>query len=244
MQVERKVLRDVVGTPVGRYEHTERDHAVYADMFVREPGVPLELVVETLLAELRGMRIAGDETLGRALIAAGGKPYRHAHVLSRDFVRDPAPARWSERPGVRLTDVDRPAADLVDTFRAAYAPGHPDHRDEPPERTLADLEGWIAGREFGPLLAGSGLAVTADGTVVGGILLGDTPGDPPDNGPWVIELFRHPAHRGVGRALLERALALATVATLGLAVTEGNPARALYEELRFRHVQSTLVVEI
>jgi len=244
MPVERKLLRDAVGTPVGRYEHVERDHAAYADMFVREPGVAIELVVETLLAELRGMRIAGDGALGRELIAAGGKPVRHAHVLSRDLVADPAPARWTEPPEVRLTDVDRPASDLVDTFRAAYPPGHPDHRDEPPERSLADLEGWIAGHEFGPLLTGSGLAVTAEGTVAGAILLGTTPGDPPDNGPWVIELFRHPACRGVGRPLLERALALATVPTLGLAVTEGNPARALYEELGFMLARTTLVVEI
>ena len=81
--------------------------------------------------------------------------------MSRDLARDPAPERWPDAPGVRLTDVDRPAADLVDAFRAAYPPGHPDHREEPPERTLADLESWISGRDFGPLLPGSGLAVDA-----------------------------------------------------------------------------------
>ena len=56
------------------------------------------------------------------------------------------------------------------------------------------------------------------------------PGDPPRNGPWVIDVFRTPGHRGVGRALLQRALALADVDTLGLIVTEGNTAaRRLYE---------------
>jgi GNAT superfamily N-acetyltransferase len=245
MAVQRKVLLDAAGTPVGRYERLERDGAVYADMFARESGVAVERVAETVLAELRGMRIAGDEALGRALIAAGGKPLRHAHLMSRDLARDPAPERWPEPPpGVRLTDVDRPAADLVDAFRAAYPRGHPDHREEPPERSLADLETWVSGREFGPLLAGSGLAVAADGTVAGAILLGTLPGDPPENGPWVIELFRHPAHRGVGRPLLERALALTPVPTLGLIVTEGNPARALYDDLGFRFVRTTLVVQI
>jgi GNAT superfamily N-acetyltransferase len=246
MAVQRKVLLDAAGIPVGRYERLERDGAVYADMFARESGVAVERVAETVLAELRGMRIAGDEALGRALIAAGGKPLRHAHLMSRDLARDPAPERWPEPPpGVRLTDVDRPAGDLVDAFRAAYPPGHPDHREEPPERSLADLDTWVSGREFGPLLAGSGLAVAADGTVAGAILLGTLPGDPPENGPWVIELFRHPAHRGVGRPLLERALALTPVPTLGLIVTEGNErARALYEDLGFRFVRTTLVVQL
>jgi hypothetical protein len=60
----------------------------------------------------------------------------------------------------------------------------------------------------------------------------------------VIELFRHPAHPGVGRALLERALALATGPALGLMVTEGNPARRLYEALDFRLVHTALVVQL
>jgi GNAT superfamily N-acetyltransferase len=245
MAAERKVLLDAAGTPVGRYERLERDGAVYADMFARESGVAVERVAETVRAELRGMRIAGDEALGRALIAAGGQPLRHAHLMSRDLARDPAAERWPEPPGVRLTDVDRPAADLVDAFRAAYPPGHPDHREESPERSLADLETWVSGREFGPLLPGSGLAVAPDGTVAGAILLGTLPGDPPENGPWVIELFRHPAHRGVGRPLLERALALTPVPTLGLIVTEGNNrARALYEDLGFKPVLTTLVVQL
>ena len=183
---------------------------------------------------MRGMRIAGDEELGRALIAAGGKPLRHAHLMSRDLAGDPAPDRWPDAPGVRLTDVDRPAADLVDAFRAAYPPGHPDHREEPPERTLADLESWISGRDFGPLLPGSGLAVAPDGRVVGAILLGTLPGDPPENGPWVIELFRHPATAASAARCSSGRSRLTPVPVLGLIVTEGNQARALYEDLRLQ----------
>jgi GNAT superfamily N-acetyltransferase len=244
MAVDRELLLDAAGTPVGRYERLEREGAVYADLFTCEPGVTAERAADAVLAELRGMRVAGDVALGRLLIAAGGKPLRHAHLMTRDLAGDPAPERWPDPPGARLTDVDRPAADVLDAFRAAYPPGHPDHRDEPPERALADLESWISGGMFGPLLDGSGLAIARDGSVAGAILLGTLPGDPPENGPWVIELFRHPAHRGVGRPLLQRALALATVPTLGLIVTEGNAARALYEQLGFTLVLTTLVVQL
>ena len=234
------VLRDASG-PVGTYDHDERGGHVYADLFRREPGVSVERAARAVLADLRGMRIAGDEPLGRALIAAGGEALRHAHLMSHDLSeRPPVP----EPPGYGLTDVDRPAADLMDAHRAAYPTGHVDHRDESPERTLADLENYVTGREFGPLLRGSGLAVAPDGAVVGAILIGTLPGDPPLNGAWVIEVFRHPAHRGIGRALLERALAITDVPALGLMVTEGNPARRLYERLDFRVVQTALVVQI
>ena len=131
----RRVLLDAAGAPVGRYDHDERDGLIYADLFLREPGVSAEHAAAAILADLRGMRIAGDEPLGRELVAAGGEQLRHAHLMSHDLsVRPSLP----DLPGYRLTDVDRPAADLMDAFLAAYPPGHPDHRGEPYERALAD----------------------------------------------------------------------------------------------------------
>ncbi len=47
-----------------------------------------------------------------------------------------------------------------------------------------------------------------------------------------------------GRSLLERALALADVPALGLIVSEGNPARGLYEVLGFRYVDTRVVVQL
>ena len=132
----------------------------------------------------------------------------------------------------------------MEAYLAAYPPGHIDHRDETYEQALRDLEDYVSGRAFGPLLRGSGLAVDREGAVVGAILIGMLPGDPPLNGPWLIEIFRHPGHRGTGRALLERALAIADLPALGLAVTEGNPARRLYDAVGFRLVRTALVVRI
>jgi ribosomal protein S18 acetylase RimI-like enzyme len=237
-------LLDAEGATIGRYEHGLRDGVPIADLFERAPGVGVGEAAAAVLADLRGMKIAGDVELGRALVAAGGTPTRHGHMLSRDLARDPPPRSWDDPPGIRLTDIDRPAADLVDARRAAYPPSHPDYGDLP-EDNETELHSFIHGGQFGPLLAGSGLAVTDDGAVVGAIILGTIPGDPPQSGPWVIDLFRAPGHRGVGRALLQRALALATVDRLGLIVTEGNDAaRRLYEAHGFRLVSSALVVRI
>lgn len=63
--------------------------------------------------------------------------------------------------------------------------------------------------------------------------------DPASGGPWGTELFREPGRDGAGPGgiLLRRALAVLAAdreASLGLAVTEGNPARSLYERTGFR----------
>jgi GNAT superfamily N-acetyltransferase len=238
------VLLDAAGAPIGRYDLGERDGVPIADLFDREPAVTAADAAAVVLVELRGMKIAGDEELGRTLIAAGGTKLRHGHLYSYDLRRNPPPKTWDEPPGIRLTGIDRPVADMVPSREAAYPPGHPDH-GAVPEDMETELHHYIYGRQFGPLLPGSGLAVADDGTVVGGIVLATIPGDPPRNGPWIIDIWRDPACPGVGRALLQRALALAPVETLGLIVTEGNdPARRRYESLGFTLVSSAIVVQI
>jgi ribosomal protein S18 acetylase RimI-like enzyme len=70
---------------------------------------------------------------------------------------------------------------------------------------------------------------------------------PPYGGPWVTQLFRGPGGRGAGRALLMRALGIATadgLPALGLAVTHGNPAQRLYEELGFRLLLTSFSVRV
>jgi ribosomal protein S18 acetylase RimI-like enzyme len=240
-----RVLLDAAGKPLGRYDAGVRSGVPIADLFEREPGVSVEEAAAAVFAELRGMKIAGDEALGQALIAAGGEKLRHGHLYSYDFAGNPPSKAWQAPPGIRLTDVDRPVADLLDSYQAAYPPDHPDSGLLPGD-AADELETLIVGEQYGPLLTGSGLAITGDGAVVGALLLATIEGgNPPLYGPWVIDIWRDPAHRGVGRALLARALAIAEVETLGLIVTEGNDAaRRLYEALGFDHLSSAIVVQI
>ena len=195
--------------------------------------------------------MAAHEPFARRLVAAGGTPLRHAHVMSRDLVRDPAPTAWLEprRPdGVRLTPVDRPAADLAPACRAAFPPGHPDFAHLPaPLQPERELDALISGRLLGPLLRCSGLAVGEDGRVLGAVLVNGTRGEPPFGGPWVAQVFRHPDAPGVGGALLRRALAIATrdgLPAISLAVTHANPAIAVYAALGFADVLEVLNVQL
>jgi hypothetical protein len=232
-RAERRTLADANGTPLARFVHAERDGRVVADLFELE--VPVERALPVVLDELRGRRVAGSEELGRALVAAGGTPARHAHVYSHDL---------KELPNVsvdfELTPIDRPAEDLVPVYLAAFAPGHPDRMEAPEARR--HLTGILAGK-LGPVLDGSGLALR-DGRIVRAILIAtvaDAP--PPFGGPWVMEVFRDPDARGAGRALLQRALVL-TEGTLGLAVTHGNPAERVYAALGFKRVFTAYSVDL
>jgi GNAT superfamily N-acetyltransferase len=222
-------LTDDEGAAVGRFVRGERDGRPMADLFERETTP--EGAVPPILLELRGWRIGADEALGEALIAAGGRPARHAHVYSHDLRRLPGPGE-GEPLGDRTID------DLVPAFAAAFRPDHPDGIRDP----RASLHHLTEGQ----LLDASGVIVR-DGRVVAAILVGRFEGEPPFGGPWVMELFRDPAHPGTGRALLERALhrvAQDGLPALGLAVTDGNPAVRLYEAVGFRHVVSAWSVDV
>jgi hypothetical protein len=233
----RSTLRDTDGTVIATYTDVERDGRRVADLLELE--VPVERAVQPILDQLQGHRVAGPVELGHALVAAGGTPARHAHVYTHDLAERPAP---TVPDGVRLTPLDRSAAEIVPAYLAAHPPGHPDHAVIAAEDSDAWFGALLAG-QHGPLLAGSGLAI-ADDAVVAGIVIADLPDpDPPFAGPWVMELFRDPGFPGTGQALLARALALAD-RPLGLAVTEGNPAERLYRRLGFLRVLSTLSVDI
>jgi GNAT superfamily N-acetyltransferase len=230
-----RLLLDVAGREIGRFNIGRRDGRPLADLFTLTERVPSDDATAAILADLRGWRISASRPLARRLVAAGGRPGRHVHVMSRDLVRNPAPAAWLEPDridGYRLTPLDRPAIDLAGACHAAFPPDHPDYPFiRVPDQPEIELEETISGRTMGPLLACSGLAVSADGTVAAAILVNRTKGEPPFGGPWVTLLFRRPDAKGCGVALLRRALALAThegLRAIGLVVTHGNPAMTLY----------------
>jgi hypothetical protein len=233
-----RLLTDGAGAPLARFERADRDGTAVADRFELADRVDADRAVATVLAELRGWRVVAGAGLGARLVAAGAEPRRRVHLMSRDLARAPAPADWVEPPlppGMRLTPVDRAAAELTPAYRAAFPPGHPDHH-EVGEEAEDELDGLLSGRTLGPLLRCSVLAVGERGDVLGAIIVNGQGGDPPLAGPWISNVFRRPEAAGVGGALLKRCLALATrdrLPALGLAVTHANPARARYEAYGF-----------
>ncbi|RCV51508.1 GNAT family N-acetyltransferase [Marinitenerispora sediminis] len=238
---ERAVLTDGTGRPVLRFRRGERS----GRPAVFDPEVVGPDPVGAILDRLPGWVVVAPVGLGKRLAARGAAVLRHAHELRRDLAADPPPAAWAglgAGPGYRLTPCDRPAADLLPAWRAAYPAGHPDHLDGP--RGAEELAELLAGRLLGPLLPGSGLAVERTGRVAAALLVHDWEGL-----AWVGQVFRDPApaHAGLGALLLRRGLARTAAdgwPAMGLAVSDGNPARGLYERLGFTLVSSALTVVV
>ncbi len=248
----RQHVRDNRGNIVLAHTPTTREGRPWADLAWRMPEVDAARCSDALRSTLRGWVLSTeDEALATELIGRGARVLRHAHGYSRDLRADPAPSSWGapEVPaGLHLTGVERSAEELARLLLAAYPPGHPDCFGWTPEEARQEIAGILAGRVLGPLLPCSGLAL--DGERVAGVcLITLRDGTPPHGGPWVIEVYRHPAPRyaGVGAALLRRALWLATreeLPALSLVVSDGNPARRVYERLGFRHVGASRTLEL
>jgi len=234
-------LLDARGRPIGSFLRAERDGRPLADLF--EAAMAPADAVPAILDELRGWRIAADEPLARALVAAGGIPGRHAHVYTHDLrALPPVPT------GFRLVALDHSPEELAPVLDAAFPPDHPDfaggrERQDP----VTELRELLTEYRFGPVLDCSGVALDATGAPVAANIVTGAPGEPPFGGPWVILVFRAPGHPGAGRALLARGLRIAArdgLPALGLAVTHGNPAARLYEDLGFRLVLSGMSVDL
>ena len=83
------------------------------------------------------------------------------------------------------------------------------------------------------------VAVDAGGAVLGGIMVTLMRPNPYWDGPWVPDVFVRPdaQGRGIGERLVRYAVAAVADAGhggLALSVTDGNPARRLYDRVGFR----------
>lgn len=234
---ERAQLTDDTGRPVLAYSARTREDRPWAfGAEVLGPGA-----ADRALAELPGWILTGPVELGRELVARGATLRRHAHTMVLGL-RGWSPPAGAPLEGVRFVPCDRPAADLLAAHLAAYGPGHVDHHGDDPDRALDELAGMLDGTLVGPLLGCSRLAVDDTGAVVAGCLVDDLGWM-----PLVANVFRDPARSpaGTGAALLTAVLTAAAadgLETIGLGVTEGNPARRVYERLGFAVVSTELSV--
>jgi GNAT superfamily N-acetyltransferase len=242
-------LRDHAGRPVLSYLEGTRDGRRWA----HGAGVLDAGASRAVISQLSGWYVSADLDFAATLIAGGAEPIRHAHRMNRDLRADPPPPEWA-RPtlpaGIRLGELDRPTGDIFPVLEAAFPNGHPDraHIRSSVDERESELTALLAGRVLGPVAASSALAVDATDRVVGMIAV-CTRTEEGTVLPWIGTVFRRPGAelRGLGDRMIRRALALTAAegrAGIGLAVTEGNPARRLYERLGFAVVATSMTVRV
>jgi hypothetical protein len=251
--VPRETLLDVAGRPVLHFLRTSRDGLPAADLVVPAEGVSDEAVAAAALEAFAGWAFSGSVSVGRLLVSQGAAVMRHAHVMTRDLVADPPDASWAgELPaGADLSLAEAPLDPraYLELIEAAYPPGHPDHvpRSEA-ERLAHDIVPLLDG-SLGPLLDASQVAVEPQADGRGRLVAICLINDFPDSGPWVTDVARLPdtAYAGLGALLLRRSMAQLAAEgrpTVGLAVSDGNPARRTYDRHDFVEVLESLTVKL
>ncbi|MER6122783.1 GNAT family N-acetyltransferase [Streptomyces sp. NPDC001795] len=222
---------------------TTRDGLPWADD-VRVIGNGADDRPQVLLDKLPGWTVSLREDGCATPDIPGAVPLRHAHFYLWHLPSRPPDPVWAHPrlpPQVRLVPAVEVDIDQLRSVRQrAYPLGHPDRN----EGGSAQLDPLLAGSLYGPCLSCSTVALLGS-RPIGAVLANADMGPPALPGPGFTDLFRDPACplRGIGSLLMRYALATAhrtgLAEDLRLAVTEGNPARRLYERLGFRHVYST-----
>jgi GNAT superfamily N-acetyltransferase len=231
-----------------------------------DPAHAAAVVRRRLPGWMAELRVTGpQDAFARLLLDSSLSRGRYAHHYVWDFgVRAPDPD-WSA-PALPADLALVPPEEvsprrLFRVHRRAYPRTHPDHPAGDFER-LAQL---VGGALFGGLLGGSAVVLRGRRPVAG-IMVGRENGDSSlaaavlpgaghsvaglaVTGPAVVDLFRDPddASSGLGGLLLRRALAVTAKEgglSLSLTVTEGNPARRLYERTGFVHSHSTVPLRL
>lgn len=251
--VERETLTDSSGRAVLRFVRGTRDGLTLADLVEPADGVSDDELVAACWTGFPGWAVSGPVELGRRLQARGATVMRHAHVMSRDLVAHPPEPGWAaQRPAdpdlsVVPAPLDAPA--YLELVEAAYPSGHPDHVPRPTDERIAEDILPLLDGSLGSLLDASRVVVESPGAGAPRLVAACLVNDYPDSGPWVTEVSRlpDPRYSGLGALLIRRAMV--TLAgqgrpTLGLAVTEGNPARSTYGRLGFVEVLESLTVKV
>lgn len=242
--IERESQLVVDGTVIGRY-HRYASRPPAAELFERE--VPAASAAEAIVGKLPGWSLTTtDEVLADALLESGAQSLRYYSLLTRDLLTPdlpPAPTLPTTLRRQPLTADAEVTPQLVDLMRRAYPPEHVDAELGTDAEIVRDVRRALGGERLGPLMSQSTVVLDA-GRPIALALVNRVAGVAPTGGPWLTDLCRDPdpAYSGLGRMLLIEVMLGCRDAgegALSLAVTDGNPARRLYDALGFGWVATT-----
>ncbi|MFD6157012.1 hypothetical protein ACFWF7_04685 [Nocardia sp. NPDC060256] len=232
-----EVVRGVGGESLAYYEEESRQEVRWADDLRLAEGASPTVAADRIAAELSGWGATTLASLSALLVERGARVQREFDTFThglQEVSRPFALGRLSANLELRAAETVDPAV-LRATYAAAYPVGHPDHDMS----SFEDLQALLNGTLMGTLLPASTVLIDTDrGLGIAAVLAHNCPGLPPEEGPWISEVFRDPApaYRGLGSLLLRHVLWLAAEAklpALGLAATTGNHAAGVYENIGF-----------
>lgn len=210
--------------------------------------VPIADAVPILLREFAGHWLTSrNDALTQALLEAGASLVRHGHRFRHDL--EPIASTPGMPEGLSAGPITASSSTLGALSVIAYPNGHVDHETAVVADAARDLARLLWGELVGPFVEAASVQVNNGNDPVGVCIINRMPNGVGGSDPWVSEVFRRPdaAYRGLGTVMLVRsikALSQSGESSLGLVVTEGNPAESIYRDLGFDLVRSTRKLQI
>jgi mycothiol synthase len=194
-----------------------------------------------------------DPMEAERLLRGGHRLRRLAHDMSADLPEPEAPAGAASTPaGFHLVGMDARTPSQIALAAASATP--PDHVDHAVWSAVNREEYWArlldGDGPCGPVEPGASRLLVGPAAAIAGAIAvtAMAPSAWWRGGAWIPEIFVLPdfQNRGLGRLLLGHAMGAARTSghpRMGLTVSEGNPARRLYERQGFRVFRSTWFIE-
>ncbi len=181
--------------------------------------------------------VLADQVVRDGLLAAGAQQIRHVHTMRHHLREVPAAPPTS---GLILRTWQAGDAELLArALVAAYGPGHPDARGPHLGEAAGSLTNMVEDPD-NPLMERATQVAVVEGQPVAAAVVVRSDHVTGWKGPWLMNMFRapDPTLPGIGTAVLTRSLENLNAdgePHLGLAVTDSNPARRVYERLGFEY---------
>ncbi len=204
----------------------------------------IEAAVHAALVQLPGWwLVSDDDRFTAALLDAGAVLIRHAHRYRRALAL--GQVLLPDLPaGFRIGPMDATSMELGALAVRAYPAGHLDFETADPVEASEEFVALAAGTLVGPYRSDASGTIRHHGRLIAVCIINDTLDEAPGRRAWVSEVFREPgaAFAGMGGRVLQRSLHLLAEAgddEVGLAVTDGNSAEAVYRRLGFERSSSS-----
>ncbi len=219
------------------FELCIRENQTCADLAQPKPHLTISEATKQVIQErVTELISTSNSEFAKELIAQGCTTKRNAIAMICDLTQVKiSPTNFSQETKY-IEEV--PAQALFTSWNNAYGPTHPDRIPGNMSDLIRDhLQPLLDRTEMGDNHRSS-IAIIENGTPIAGVIVSLRDGLPPFGGPWISEIWVEPKHQqqGIAKYLIAHAqvkLKADGYSSLGLAVTNGNQAKALYEDAGF-----------
>ena len=192
-----------------------------------------------------------DPAEAARLLARGGRLRRLAHDMAADLSHARLPEEQAEQAGMVLAALGSDARAIAEAAAEAVPPGHVDFGIWSGVDRVDYWRRLLAGEgPCGPIIDASSRMIRDRGGRIAGVVVVTRMAASTwwSGGPWIPEIFvvADRQNLGLGGQLLGHAVRTCRERghhQLGLTVSDGNPARRLYERFGFEPFRSTWLIE-